>query len=442
MADGANEPIRLLPVMRPFHAERRRHKVARGGRGGGKSWCIARLLLLRGAETKLRILCAREVQKSIKDSVHKLLSDQIEAMGLSAFYDIQATTIKGANGTEFLFTGLQDHTSDSIKSYEGVDICWVEEAQTVSQHSANILIPTIRGSDAARSRGEQSEIWWSYNPRLEEDYVHADIAKRADALVIDVSYADNPWFPPELEAERLALKALNDDLYRHVWEGKCRSLAGLLFKRHWFKFYDTLPERLSVYMASDYAVSEDGGDWTEHGIAALDDQGDLYFVDWWSGQTAPETWIEAAVGLIRRNKPQLWFEEKGVILRAVDGAISKRLRERDTFILREPLASAGNKAERALGFAARASAGAVLLPKTEWATRLVNQLCSFTGEDGRTDDMVDVCSLLARGLDMMANARKPEKKDDAPIVPFTRRHIESIRYSESQEEDERRRFYR
>jgi predicted phage terminase large subunit-like protein len=330
-----------------------------------------------------------------------LLADQIEAMGLSAFYDVQNTTIKGRNGTEFVFTGLRDHTTDSIKSFEGCDICWIEEAARVSQHSAMILIPTIRKAG--------SELWWSYNPEDEDDYVHADICKRLDALVIEVNWRDNPWFPAELEQERLALKAINDDLYRHVWEGECRSLTGLLFKRDWFKFYDTLPERLSMYMASDYAVSDDGGDWTEHGVAGLDTIGDMYFVDWWSGQTAPETWIEAASRLAEKNKPNAWFEEKGVILRAVDGAITKRLQERQIYVLREPLASAGNKAERALGFAARASAGAVWLPRTEWATRLVNQLCGFTGQ---------------------------------PRMPFTRAWFEEQDKHDAYEAEEKRRFYR
>lgn len=426
--------IHLLPALRPFHEVRKRHKVARGGRGGGKSWCIARLLLLMGCERKVRILCAREVQKSIKDSVHKLLADQIEAMGLSAFYDVQNTTIKGRNGTEFVFTGLRDHTTDSIKSFEGCDICWIEEAARVSQHSAMILIPTIRKAG--------SELWWSYNPEDEDDYVHADICKRLDALVIEVNWRDNPWFPAELEQERLALKAINDDLYRHVWEGECRSLTGLLFKRDWFKFYDVLPERLSMYMASDYAVSDDGGDWTEHGVAGLDTIGDMYFVDWWSGQTAPETWIEAASRLAEKHKPNAWFEEKGVILRAVDGAITKRLQERQIYVLREPLASAGNKAERALGFAARASAGAVWLPRTEWATRLVNQLCGFTGQPGRTDDMVDVCSLLARGLDHMRNARPIVPEDRKSVVPFTRAWFEEQDKHDAYEAEEKRRFYR
>lgn len=416
MADGGAIPVRLLPKLRPFVERKARHKVARGGRGGGKSWCIARLLLLMASERKLRILCAREVQKSLKDSVYKLLADQIESMQMGEFYEVQTTTIKGANGSEFLFTGLRDHTSDSIKSYEGCDICWIEEAARVSAHSANILIPTIRKAG--------SELWWSYNPEQADDFVHSNIAKREDSLVVDVGWQDNPWFPAELEAERLALKALNDDLYRHVWEGECRSAAGLLFKRAWFKFYDRLPERLSLYMASDYAVSEGEGDFTEHGIAGLDENGDMYLVDWYSDQASPETWIEAALTMIRRNKPKIWFEEKGVILRAVDAAITKRMRELDTFVMRYPLASAGNKAERALGFAARASAGAVWLPKTPWAERLLNQLCAFTGEDGRTDDGVDVCSLLARGLDSMTNAPKPEAERTREPKPFTRAWME------------------
>lgn len=416
MADGGVIPVRLLPKLRPFVDRKSRHKVARGGRGGGKSWCIARLLLLMASERKLRILCAREVQKSLKDSVYKLLADQIESMQMGEFYEVQTTTIKGANGSEFVFTGLRDHTSDSIKSYEGCDICWIEEAARVSAHSANILIPTIRKAG--------SELWWSYNPEQADDFVHENIAKRADSLVVDVGWQDNPWFPVELEAERVALKALNDDLYRHVWEGECRSAAGLLFKRNWFKFYDRLPERLSLYMASDYAVSEGEGDFTEHGIAGLDENGDMYMVDWYSDQAAPERWIEAALSMVRRNRPKIWFEEKGVILRAVDAAITKRMREMDTFVMRFPLASAGNKAERALGFAARASAGAVWLPKTAWAERLLNQLCAFTGEDGRTDDGVDVCSLLARGLDSMTNAPKPEPASRREPVPFTKAWME------------------
>ena len=140
--------------------DKARYKVLYGGRGGAKSWGVARALLILGCKSTLRILCAREFQTSIKDSVHKLLSDQIYALGLESFYEITQNSIRGKNGSEFAFVGLKNNVAN-IKSFEGVDICWVEEAQTVSKTSWNVLIPTIRK--------EQSEIWVTFNPELESD---------------------------------------------------------------------------------------------------------------------------------------------------------------------------------------------------------------------------------------------------------------------------------
>lgn len=393
--------------MLPFATEAKRHKIARGGRGSGKSWSIARILAVKGYAEPKRILCVREVQKSIKESSHRLLADTIQGMGLGGFYDVQQNAIKGPNGTEFAFAGLQDHTADSLKSYEGFDYCWIEEAHTVTERSAQILIPTIRKPG--------SELWWSYNPENEDDFVHVKAeSPDANTLVVDINWRDNKWFPAELEAERLALQALNPDLYAHVWEGQCRSVAGFMFKRDWFRFYDTLPSRLNYYIASDYAGAPDPDnpqnepDHTEHGVWGLSDSGDLYAVDWWSGQTDPSEWIDRWVELVARYRPLAAFEEKGVILRALDSAITKRMRETQTFTRRVALPSASSKGDRALGFAARASAGCVYLPKGKpWAMRLLNQLCAFNGQEGRQDDAVDVCSLLGRGLDEMANAGRP-----------------------------------
>lgn len=393
--------------MLPFYTERKRHKIARGGRGSGKSWSVARILAVMAYAEPKRVLCVREVQKSIKESSHRLLADTIQAMGLGSFFDIQQTVIKGPNGSEFAFAGLQDHTADSLKSYEGFDVAWIEEAHTVSERSAQILIPTIRKPG--------SELWWTYNPENEDDFVHVK-ANQGDlnTLVVDINWRDNPWFPEELEAERVSLKAVNPDLYAHVWEGQCRSVAGFMFKRDWFKFYDVLPSRLNKYLASDYAGAPDADnpqnepDWSEHGVWGLSPEGDLYAVDWWSGQEDPAVWIDAWIGLVAQHKPLAAFEEKGVILRALDSAITKRMRETGTFTRRVPLPSASSKADRALGFAARASAGCVYLPSGKpWAIRLLNQLCAFNGQDGRQDDMVDVCSLMGRGLDEMANAGRP-----------------------------------
>lgn len=393
--------------LQPFAEAPRRHNIIRGGRGSAKSHSVARILLGRSMASPMRGLLCREVQKSIKESSKRLMEDTIKGLGWGRWFDVQRDVIYGRNGSEFAFAGLKDHTADSIKSYEGFDWCWVEEAHSVSERSANVLIPTIRKAG--------SKFVWTYNPDQEDDFIHG-MANHPDddTLVIDLNWRDNPWFPEELEKERVKLQRINADLYAHVWEGQCRSLAGLLFKRDWFKFYDVLPRHLSLYVASDYAGGPDADnpdsdpDWTEHGVWGLSPTGDLYAVDWWSGQEDPSAWIDAWIELLGRHKPLAAFEEKGVILRALDSSISKRMRETQTYARRVPLASAGSKAERALGFAARASAGTVYLPAGKpWAVRLLNQLCSFTGQDGRTDDMVDVCSLVGRGLDEMVNAAAP-----------------------------------
>lgn len=194
-----------------------RFKVAHGGRGSGKSWAFARALLVMGATEKLRILCTREVQKSIKDSVKRLLDDQIQEMGLGSFYTSLETEIRGYNGTEFIFSGLASHTVDSIKSYEGVDICWIEEAQTVSKRSLDVLTPTIRKPD--------SEIWITFNPLLDSDEVWKRyvINTPPNARVIQVNWSDNPWFPEVLEQERQHCKITAPDDYENIWEGQCRS---------------------------------------------------------------------------------------------------------------------------------------------------------------------------------------------------------------------------
>ena len=194
-----------------------RYKVAHGGRGSGKSWGFARALLILGAQSTLRILCTREIQKSIKDSVKRLLDDQIEAMGLSEFYLSLETEIRGRNGTEFLFAGLANHTVESIKSYEGIDIVWIEEAQTVSKKSLDILVPTIRRP--------KSEIWVTFNPVLDSDEVWTRFVVNPPprSHVEQVNWVDNPWFPDVLELEREQCKIANPDDYDNIWEGKCRS---------------------------------------------------------------------------------------------------------------------------------------------------------------------------------------------------------------------------
>lgn len=213
-----------FPEKLKFLFDPHRYKVAYGGRGSAKSWSFARALLIQAAAEPLRVLCAREVQKSIKDSVHRLLSDQIKAMGLEGFYEILETEIRGRNGALFIFSGLSQQTASSIKSMEGCDVCWVEEAQNVSKRSWDLLIPTIRA--------DGSEIWVSFNPELDTDetYQRFVVNPPPDTVVREVNYHDNPWFPSVLEQERQHCELTNKEDYGQIWEGKCRSaVAGAIY---------------------------------------------------------------------------------------------------------------------------------------------------------------------------------------------------------------------
>ena len=205
-----------FPSKLKFLFEPHRFKAAYGGRGSGKSWGFARALLLQAANKPMRILCAREVQKSIKQSVHTLLNDQIQALGLGAFYQVLEQEIRGINGSTITFTGLANNTVESIKSFEGVDCVWCEEAQSISKRSWEILIPTIRK--------EGSEIWVSFNPDVDTDdtYQRFVINPPDNARVVKINYSDNAWFPNVLEAERLHSKA-HSDSYLNTWEGECKS---------------------------------------------------------------------------------------------------------------------------------------------------------------------------------------------------------------------------
>lgn len=212
-----SDPVKYqFPEKLGFLFKPARYKIAYGGRDGAKSWSFARALLLEGAEQPLRIGCFREVQKSIKDSVHRLLSDQVEALGLGRFYQILRDGIKAPNGTEFLFSGLSTLTRESIKSYEGLDRVWVEEAQSTSKGSWDILEPTIRKPG--------SEIWASFNPEMDTDetYKRFVLNPPPDAVVVNINWSDNPWRSKVLDAQRERMEREAPDDYAHIYGGQCR----------------------------------------------------------------------------------------------------------------------------------------------------------------------------------------------------------------------------
>lgn len=224
---GARELFTCPEIMHPVLLQPARYKVLRGGRGSGKSWGVAEVLVVWASMVSLRVLCARELQVSIADSVHRLLVDWIERKGLLDRYVITNTSITcPSTGSAFIFKGLK-HNISEIKSMEGIDICWVEEAQRVSASSWETLIPTIRK--------DGSEIWITFNPDSEEDptWVRFVTEQPPSCLHAEVNFVHNPHFPAPLQMEMEYMKRVDYEGYLHVWEGqpKGRSKAQVLYEK-------------------------------------------------------------------------------------------------------------------------------------------------------------------------------------------------------------------
>jgi phage terminase large subunit len=214
-----------IPEIAGFLFEPARFKVLWGGRVGIKSWSCARALLVLARSRKLRIGCARETMKSIEDSVHQLLQDQLLVMGMGDFFEAQRKNIRGRNGSTFSYHGLRDRSVHNIKSLESVDILWIEEAQNVSKKSWNIVIPTIRKPC--------SEIWASFNPELatDETYQRFVVNPPAGAVVVKTSYRDNPYLSDEIKQDMADLKAKDPLEFEHVYEGVCRpAVQGAVYR--------------------------------------------------------------------------------------------------------------------------------------------------------------------------------------------------------------------
>lgn len=228
-----------------------RYKVWYGGRGSGKSWSVARLLILLAYTKPVRILCAREFQVSIADSVHRLLSDQIAELNLSDFFTLTKTAIKSHCGGEFIFKGLR-HNVNEIKSLEGIDVCWVEEAQHVSKDSWSVLIPTIRKAG--------SEIWITFNPDLasDETYQRFVVNPPPDTLAQCVNYDQNPWFSDTLFAEMDYCRRVDIDAYRNIWLGEPRAISNaVVFKGKYRVDRFDAPADTRFFYGADWGFSQD-----------------------------------------------------------------------------------------------------------------------------------------------------------------------------------------
>jgi phage terminase large subunit len=209
MSHLINFPKWSKPLFKP-----KRYKVVYGGRGSGKSITVADALIAKAMTEKTIIICGREFQESIKDSVHSLLKNRINDHGLADWFEIQRDKIIcTATGTEFIFKGLR-HNIESIKSVYGIGYLWIEEGSTISRESWETIKPTVRE--------EGSEIWITFNPRFESDPIYNDFVtnQHPDAFVMKVNWSDNKHFPKVLNDERLHALKFNTDTYPHIWEGE------------------------------------------------------------------------------------------------------------------------------------------------------------------------------------------------------------------------------
>lgn len=229
-----------------------RYKGIHGGRGSGKSHAMAEALIEQCILEPTNAVCVREIQKSLAQSVKKLLELKIEAMGVGHLFEVQEAQIKVKNGGLIIFQGLQNHTADSIKSLEGYDIAWCEEAQSLSQRSLDLLRPTIRK--------EGSELWFTWNPNAADDPI--DVLLRGpnpppDAVVVEVNYEDNPWFPEVLRAEMEYDRKRDPGKYRHVWLGEYEGNSEARVFSNWVVEEFSAPRGTIFRLGADWGFSVD-----------------------------------------------------------------------------------------------------------------------------------------------------------------------------------------
>lgn len=238
----------FLPLLKPA-----RFKAAKGGRGSGKSRFFAGLAVEEAFARKVDIVCIREVQGTLDQSAKKTIEDTIQRMGLGQHFDVQRDVIYSQRGGRIIFKGMQDFNAENIKSLEGYDIAWVEEARNLSQRSLDLLIPTIR------KKG--SEIWFSWNPEREDDPIEhfwADGSRPENSILVTAQYWDNPWFrDTELPADMERDRKRDPERYQHVWCGAFKTMAeALVFKNWQVATFDT-PAGSVFRFGADWGYAQD-----------------------------------------------------------------------------------------------------------------------------------------------------------------------------------------
>jgi len=298
-ASSSTLTIKTPRVFSPLLAPSR-YKGAYGGRGSGKSHFFAELAVETAfCRPGFRMVCVREVQRSLKDSAKRLIEDKIIGLGLGKSFSVLHDRIDTPGGGVIIFQGMQDHTAETIKSLEGFDVAWMEEAQTISARSLELLRPTIRNAE--------SEIWASWNPRHPDDPIEGllrSVDPRENAAVVQANYTDNPYFPDVLKAERMDDFRHKPDRYAHIWMGEFEPMAlGAIWNRQTIHAgrRSEAPKLDRILVSVDPAITNHQGS-DEHGIVCGGVGGDQrgYILDDASTHGGPHEWATRAVATYDR----------------------------------------------------------------------------------------------------------------------------------------------
>jgi predicted phage terminase large subunit-like protein len=372
---------------------RTRYYVLYGGRAASKSHTIATALALRMSEERLQALCCREIQSSMSDSVHKLIGNKIEDMGLADDFDIQVKVIRHVqNGSEVAFEGLL-HNVAKIRSFEGAKICWVEEATSVTEESWDVLIPTIRMED--------SEIWIGFNTDLEDDPTYRRFVLEADddMTVIMVNYTDNPFLSAVSMREALKLKAANYEKYLHVWEGHPRRAGeGGVFTPEMMPIIDALPAGTWYVRGWDFASTaydpkappSREPDWTRGVLLGKQPSGRYVLADVKSVRGKPHI-VNQLLDTTARNDG--WSIEQSIPRdpgQAGDAQVAHLLTMLSGCRVHNSL-ERGSKEERAFPFASQVNVGNVDMLRAPWNDEMVKEMASFPDPRFKRD-LIDASS--------------------------------------------------
>ena len=361
-----------------------RYRVAYGGRSSGKSWTAAQGLIVRSMQKKIRILCCREIQKSIKESVKKTLESTIERMGLAGAFTFKQDSIVCCNGSEFIFQGLHANVQQ-IKSLENISIAYVEEAETVTEESWQVLIPTIRAVN--------SEIWVCFNPKDATDatYQRFVVNPPSDCISMKINYTDNPFCPEVMKAEAEDLKRKNPGLYRHIWLGECRQAnenalwkARTMIDPYRVNVRDCPSDMRRIVVGVDPAVTNTATS-DETGIVCVGcaknahtGEMEYYVLDDWSMKGSPNEWAKRAIDLYSE------YDADRIVVEVNNGGdlVESLMRRIDSGISLSSVRATRGKILRAEPIAALYERG--LVHHVGTFPLLEDEMCNFCGTDGES----------------------------------------------------------